>query len=90
MDDESSRKWTLQVSSVQKDLTSLQAICSLRSRELQDHKSKNPSANAGVFSVSDGGPRRNRTGLRMPNSIQPTYTEPIPSSKQLMLLACKK
>ena len=25
-------------------------------------KSKNPNANAGVFSVSDGGPGRNRQG----------------------------
>ena len=31
--------------------------------QLQAHKSKNPSANAGVFSVSDGGPGRNRRGL---------------------------
>jgi len=30
--------------------------------QLQAHKSKNPSANAGVFSVSDGGPGRNRPG----------------------------
>jgi hypothetical protein len=61
MDDESSRNWTLQVSAVQKDLTSLQAICSLRSRELQAHKSKNPSANARVSKFS-GGPVRNRPG----------------------------
>jgi hypothetical protein len=60
MDDESSRNWTLQVSSVQKDLTSLQAICSLRSRELQDHKSKNPSAKARIstFSVGSGRSRQ--------------------------------
>ncbi len=31
-----------------------------RNIQLQAHKSKKPSANAGVFSVSDGGPGRNR------------------------------
>ena len=36
-----------------------------RNIQLQAHKSKNPSANAGVFSVSDGGPGRNRPGPRM-------------------------
>ena len=35
----------------------------LRAIQLQAPKSKNPSANAGVFSVSDGGPGRNRPGL---------------------------
>jgi len=34
-----------------------------RNIQLQTHKCKNPSANAGVFSVSDGGPGRNRPGL---------------------------
>jgi len=32
-----------------------------RNIQLQTLKSKNPSANAGVFSVSDGGLWRNRT-----------------------------
>ena len=48
MDDESSSNRTLQASSVQKDVINLSTMCSLRSRELQAQKRKNPSANAGV------------------------------------------
>jgi hypothetical protein len=47
----------------QKDAVNLSPMCSELSRQLQAHKSKNPSAMAGVFSVSDGGPGRNQPGL---------------------------
>jgi len=45
----------------------MSVMCSVLSRQLQAHKSKRPSADAGVFSVSDGGPGRNRPRFGVSN-----------------------